>query len=212
MNTSRRLQQLLGKGSDIYSEPGSTSYQPTQIRPSLEYCSHIWGAAAPTSLSILNTVQRRAIRPIGDPALTCHLQPLSHRRGVGDLSLFSRYTNGFYSSELTSIVPPLSKPARCTRGLLLLTLRWSFFIHQVPNDTTAPLSPGRIDCLVMYLLSRRMLAYSSLASTSFPQPNLPSSLSGRGTLYLGPAFAVCSVIKKTKFTALVRAEQRYLYG
>nr|CAH7745738.1 unnamed protein product [Callosobruchus chinensis] len=53
-----------------------------RIRPSLEYCSHIWGAAAPTTLSILDVVQRRATRLIGDPALTCHLQPLSHRRGV----------------------------------------------------------------------------------------------------------------------------------
>nr|CAH7761305.1 unnamed protein product [Callosobruchus chinensis] len=35
-----------------------------QIRPSLEYCSHIWGAAAPTTLSILDAVQRRAIRLI----------------------------------------------------------------------------------------------------------------------------------------------------
>nr|CAH7765934.1 unnamed protein product [Callosobruchus chinensis] len=87
-----------------------------QIRPSLEYCSHIWGAAAPTTLSILDAVQRRAIRLIGDPALTCHLQPLSHRRAVGDLSLFYRYSNGFCSFELTSIIPPLSKPARCTRG------------------------------------------------------------------------------------------------
>nr|CAH7750792.1 unnamed protein product [Callosobruchus chinensis] len=68
-----------------------------RIRPSLEYCSHIWGAAAPTTLSILDA-------------------PLFHRRAVGDLSLFYRYSNGFCSSELTSIIPPLSKPARCTRG------------------------------------------------------------------------------------------------
>nr|CAH7730650.1 unnamed protein product [Callosobruchus chinensis] len=60
--------------------------------------------------------QRRAIRLIGDPALTCHLQPLSHRRAIGDLSLFYRYSNGFSSSELTSIIPPPSKPTRCTRG------------------------------------------------------------------------------------------------
>nr|CAH7751223.1 unnamed protein product [Callosobruchus chinensis] len=53
-----------------------------------------------------------------DSSLTCHLQPLSHRRGraVCDLSLIYRYSNGFCSSELTSIIPPLSKPARCTRG------------------------------------------------------------------------------------------------
>nr|CAH7733832.1 unnamed protein product [Callosobruchus chinensis] len=71
--------------------------------------------AALTTLSILDAVQRRAIRLIGDPALTCHLQPLSHQRIVGDLSLFYRYSNGFCSSELTSIIPPLSKRARCTR-------------------------------------------------------------------------------------------------
>nr|CAH7727572.1 unnamed protein product [Callosobruchus chinensis] len=142
-----------------------------QIRPRLEYCSHIWGAAAPTTLSILDAVQRRAIRLIGDPALTCHLQPLSHRRAVGDLSLFYRYSNGFCSSELTSIIPPLSKPARCTRGTSFSHPK-SFFTHQEPNDTTAPLYPGfsglGIYCLVMYLMSRRELDYSSLGSTSFP--------------------------------------------
>nr|CAH7761454.1 unnamed protein product [Callosobruchus chinensis] len=84
-----------------------------QVRPSLEYCSHIWEAAAATTLSILDAVLRRAIRLI-DPALICHLQPLSQRRAVGDLSLFYRYSTGFCFSELTSIIPPLSKPARCT--------------------------------------------------------------------------------------------------
>nr|CAH7738133.1 unnamed protein product [Callosobruchus chinensis] len=83
-----------------------------QIRPDLENCSHIWGAAAPTTLSILDAVQGRVVRLIGDPALTCHLQPLSHRRAVGDLSLFYRYSNGFCYSELISIIPP----ARFTRG------------------------------------------------------------------------------------------------
>nr|CAH7712391.1 unnamed protein product [Callosobruchus chinensis] len=87
-----------------------------QIRPTLDYCSHIWRAAAPTTLSTLNAVQRRTIRLIGDPALTCHLQPLSRRRAIGNLSLLYRNSNGFCSSELTSIIPPLFKPARCTRG------------------------------------------------------------------------------------------------
>nr|CAH7722556.1 unnamed protein product [Callosobruchus chinensis] len=105
MNTFRQLQQLLEKSSDICSELGS-----------LEYCSHIWGAAAPTTLPILDAVQIRAIRLIGDPALTFHLQPLSHRCAVRDLSLFYPFLKGFCSSELTSIIPPVSKPARCTRG------------------------------------------------------------------------------------------------
>nr|CAH7716815.1 unnamed protein product [Callosobruchus chinensis] len=53
------------------------------------------------------TSQIRATRLIGDLTLTCHLQPLSHRCGVGDLSIFYRYSNGVCSSELTSIIPPL---------------------------------------------------------------------------------------------------------
>nr|CAH7750534.1 unnamed protein product [Callosobruchus chinensis] len=72
-----RLQTILPKSQEVLL----TLYK-AQIRPSLEYCSHIWGAAAPTTLSILDAVQKRAIRLIGDPALTCHLQPLSHRRAL----------------------------------------------------------------------------------------------------------------------------------
>nr|CAH7728313.1 unnamed protein product [Callosobruchus chinensis] len=52
-----------------------------QIRPNLQYCSHIWGAAAPTTLSIIV-----AIRLIDDPALTFHLQALSHRHAVNIVS------------------------------------------------------------------------------------------------------------------------------
>nr|CAH7743508.1 unnamed protein product [Callosobruchus chinensis] len=104
MNPKRRPkaeEQPTQKAARKYLSPSNllTLYK-AQIRPSLEYCSHIWGAAASTTLSILDAVQRKAIRLIGDPALTCHLQPLSHRRAVGDLSLFYRYSNGFCSSEL----------------------------------------------------------------------------------------------------------------
>nr|CAH7717157.1 unnamed protein product [Callosobruchus chinensis] len=95
-----------------FSPSNPLTLYKAQIRPSLEYCSHIWGAAAAATLSILDAVQRRAIQLIGDPVLTCHLQPLSRHRAVGDLSLFYLYSNGFCSSELTSIVPPLSKPSR----------------------------------------------------------------------------------------------------
>nr|CAH7717529.1 unnamed protein product [Callosobruchus chinensis] len=106
----------LFRARKYFSPSNLLTLYKAQIRPSLEYCSHIWGAAAPTTLTILDAVQKRAIRLIGDPALTCHLQPLSHRRAVGDLSPFYRCSNGFCSSELTSIIPPLSKPARCTPG------------------------------------------------------------------------------------------------
>nr|CAH7761638.1 unnamed protein product [Callosobruchus chinensis] len=104
----------LFRARKYFSPSNLLTLYKAQIRPSLEYCSHIEGA--PTTLSILDAVQRKAIRLLGDPALTCHIQPLSHRRAVGDLSHFPHYSNGFCSSELNSIILPLFKPARCTRG------------------------------------------------------------------------------------------------
>nr|CAH7740839.1 unnamed protein product [Callosobruchus chinensis] len=113
---ARKKLGYLFRARKYFSPSKLLTLYKVQIRPSVEYCSHIWGAAALTTLSILDAVQRRTIRLIGDPALTYHLQPLSHRRAVGDLSLFHHYSNGLCSSELTAIILPLSKPARCTRG------------------------------------------------------------------------------------------------
>nr|CAH7712868.1 unnamed protein product [Callosobruchus chinensis] len=105
---------LFDRARKYFSPSNLLTLYKAHIRPSLQYCSHIWRAAAPTTLSILDAVQKRAIRVIG---------------------------------------------------------RW-FFIQQELNDTTTPLFPGSpepgMDCLVMYWLSLRVLAYSSPASTNFP--------------------------------------------
>nr|CAH7715839.1 unnamed protein product [Callosobruchus chinensis] len=74
---SRRREDRARK---YFSPSNLLTLYKAQIRPSLEYCSHIWGAASPTTLSILDAVKRRAIQLLGDPALTCHLQPLSQWR------------------------------------------------------------------------------------------------------------------------------------
>nr|CAH7749515.1 unnamed protein product [Callosobruchus chinensis] len=100
----------LFRSRKYFSRSNLLTLYKAEIRPSLEYCSLICGAAAPTTLSILDAVQRRVILHISELALTCHLQPLSHRRAVGDLSLFYLST-GLCSSELTSIIAPLSKLA-----------------------------------------------------------------------------------------------------
>nr|CAH7740411.1 unnamed protein product [Callosobruchus chinensis] len=96
-----------------------------QIRPCLEYCSHIWGDTAPPTLSLLDTVKRRAIRLIGDLALTASSNRFltgRRRRAVSDLLLFCRYSNGVCSSELTSIVSPITLPARCTPDIYSLSI------------------------------------------------------------------------------------------
>nr|CAH7741516.1 unnamed protein product [Callosobruchus chinensis] len=128
MVSAEKKLRYLFRARKYFSPSNLLTLDEAQIRPSLEYCSHIWGAAVPTTLL---AIQRRVIRLIGDSALTCYLHSLSHRRAVGDLSPFYRYSNRFCSSELSSIIPPVSKPARCTgktyssnpKGVVLHTSR-----------------------------------------------------------------------------------------
>ena len=59
-----------------------------QIRPGLEYGSHLWRGASKYSHASLDTIQKRAIRLIDDSALTDSLDSLAHRRNVSALSLY----------------------------------------------------------------------------------------------------------------------------
>ena len=90
-----------------YLTPSSllTLYK-AQIRPCLEYGSHLWRGASKHSLATLDAIQKRAIELIGDPALTNSLDSLAHRRTVSALSLYYRYYHGVCSVELKSIIPP----------------------------------------------------------------------------------------------------------
>ena len=69
----------------IFSPSQLWTIYKSQIRPSLEYCYHIWGGAPKSSLHLLDRVQSKAIRLINNPSLTNSLQSLSHRRLIAGL-------------------------------------------------------------------------------------------------------------------------------
>ena len=110
----------------------------------MEYCSHVWGAAPPSTLSILDSIERKAIRLIDDPVLTERLSSLAHRRDVCDLSPFYRYFHRLCSEELTSIIPPLAVRSRVTRG--------AFHMHpytvqlQKPTEHPITCAPSYLGC------------------------------------------------------------------
>ena len=83
------------------------------IYPCLEYRSHIWGSSP--HISLLDKVESKAIRLIGDPSLTSTLDPLSLRCKVASLSLFYRYYFGHCSEELAACIPPPMARPRSTR-------------------------------------------------------------------------------------------------
>nr|CAH7716747.1 unnamed protein product [Callosobruchus chinensis] len=87
----------------------------------------------------IEVVQRRAIRLIGDPALTCHLQPLSHRRrrAVGDLSLFYRTWSGYNECAFK----PRSYQIILQAKLHLIYLQY-FWMHLLSKQSARAVSRG----------------------------------------------------------------------
>ena len=83
------------------------------IRPCMEYCSHVWGGSPYTRL--LDRVEAKAFRLIGNARLSSSLDSLSLRRRVASLTIFYRLYFGYCSSELRSIVPPPLPRPRNTR-------------------------------------------------------------------------------------------------
>ena len=68
----------------------------------------------------LDAIQKRAIKLIGDPALTNSLDSLVHRRTVSALSPYYRYYHGVCSVERNQL-PPLKPPLLETRGFRTLS-------------------------------------------------------------------------------------------
>ena len=94
------------------------------IRPCLEYCSHIWGSSPYTSL--LDRVESKAIRLIGNPSLTSILDPLSLRRKMASLSLFYCYYFGHCFDELAACIPPpMARPRSTRQATFATTVVWN---------------------------------------------------------------------------------------
>ena len=154
---------FLARARGFFSPSHLLSIYTSQIRPSLEYCSHVWGGALKSTLCLLDKVQSKAIRLINNPNLTKSLQPLSHRRLVGDLSIFYRYFNGHCSQEIRDIIPVPLRRVRTTRSST----------HSHPFQVSLP-NPRTLSHKSSFI-PRTCNLWNVLPSSCFPESyNLPA--------------------------------------
>ena len=73
---------LLFRSRRYYTPSHLLTLYKALIRPCLEYRSHLWRGASKHSLATPDAIQKRAIKLIGDPALTNSLDALAHRRTI----------------------------------------------------------------------------------------------------------------------------------
>ena len=86
-----------------------------QIRPHMEYCSHLWAGAPQYQLLPLDRIQRRATRIVDCQDISNRLDPLALRRDVASLCIFYRLYYGECSEELFGLIPAASFRHRSTR-------------------------------------------------------------------------------------------------
>ena len=85
---------FLSRARGYFSPSQLLTIYKSQIRPSLEYCSHVWGGTPKSSLHLLDKVQSKAIYVINNANPTTSLQSLSYHHLVADLPIFNRYFHG----------------------------------------------------------------------------------------------------------------------
>ena len=74
-HASEKLGFLI-RARSFFSSSHLLAMYKSQVRPSLEYCSHAWGGAPKSTLCLLDKVQSKAIHIINDPSLTKYLNPI----------------------------------------------------------------------------------------------------------------------------------------
>ena len=110
------------------------------------------------SSSTFGKVQSKAIRPFNNPSLTQSLEPLSHLRLVGDLSIFYRYFHGHCSQEIRDIIPVPLRRVRTTKS--------STHLH--PFQVSLPISHSILQIIIHSVQERAIYGTSCLL---LPFPN-----------------------------------------
>ena len=148
---------FLSRARSYISPSQLVTTHKSQMCPSLEYCSYVWGGTPKSSLHLLDRVQSKAIRLINNSNLANSLQSLSHRHLVADLSTFYRYFHRHCSQEIKNIIPDPVRRVRTTRS--------STYSH--PFQVTLPNSRTLSHKSSFIPISSQL--WNSLPPTTFPE-------------------------------------------
>jgi hypothetical protein len=108
---------VLNRSKQYFTPAHRLQLYKAQVRPHMEYCSHLWAGAPQYQLLPLDRIQRRATRIVGCQSTLGRLDSLALRRDVASLCILYRLYNGECSEELFSLIPTASFRHRSTRQL-----------------------------------------------------------------------------------------------
>lgn len=154
--TASKKLGVLSRARRYFTSAHCLQLYKAQIRPHMEYCSHIWAGAPKYQLLPLDRIQRRAVRVINDLALTNRLDSLSLRRDVASLTVFYRIYHGECSEELFGLIPAAEFHHRTTRHKL------KFHQHHLDSWKSTTVRFSR------HFLPRTVTLWNKLPADVFP--------------------------------------------
>lgn len=108
---------VLSRSRQYFKPAHRVQLYKAQVRPHMEYCSHLWAGAPQYQLLPLDRIQRRATRIVDDQVLSDRLDPLSLRRDVASLCILYRIYHGECSEELFGLIPAATFRHRTSRQI-----------------------------------------------------------------------------------------------
>ena len=140
----------------IYRRYFTPKHRLVQVRPHMEYCSHLWAGAPQYQLEPFDRIQRRAIRIIGDPMTWERLDTLALCRDVSSLCVLFRIYHGECSEILFDLLPAAefsnrtkisSTPPGYVAVHYSVRFRWNFLPRatELWNGLPAAVFLGRYD-------------------------------------------------------------------
>ena len=90
---------VINRARQYFTPKHQLALYRVQVRPHMEYCSHLWAGAPQYQLDPYDRIQRRAVRIVGDPMFCAGLDKLALRRDVFSLCVLYRIYHGEYSGN-----------------------------------------------------------------------------------------------------------------
>ncbi|XP_038221266.1 uncharacterized protein LOC119839131 [Zerene cesonia] len=170
--TASKKLGVLARARRYFTPANRLQLYKAQVRPHMEYCSHLWAGAPQYQLLPLDRVQRRAVRIIDDPVIADSLDPLALRRDVASLCVFYRLYNGDCSEELFDVIPAADFHNRTSRHKL------KYHPHHLDawRSTTVRFS--------RHFLPRTTILWNDLPSSVFPKDFDKETFKKRAYMFL----------------------------
>ena len=140
-NTAPRAVQKLGalkRVANKLDRRGRAIVYKAQVQSAMEYATSSWMSASPTTLGLLDSIRKKALRIIGvdldEARIELNISSLHQRRQVAAVAVLYKMRTSKYTMDLRTLFPQPCAVRRATRSSMSMPCH----VPAVPVSRTVP--------------------------------------------------------------------------